>query len=74
MLLNKKYSSKIDVYSFGVVLWEICCRTTPYKDFKTPIQIMQYVTAQNGRPDMHCLNEGCPEKLSSLIKACLASD
>jgi len=74
LLLNKNYSGKIDVYSFGVVLWEICCRTTPYKEFKLPLQIMQHVTAQNGRPDMRCINEGCPEELRSLIRTCLSSD
>lgn len=35
---------------------------------------MKYVTAQNGRPDMNSLNEGCPEILKNIIVSCVAAN
>lgn len=35
---------------------------------------MNFVTANNGRPDMRLINAGCPDQLKQMIGACLQTD
>lgn len=53
------YTIKADVYSFAIIIWEMCTRTTPYKDM-TQQQISFYVTVKKGRPDKNLIPPNTP--------------
>lgn len=59
------YTIKADVYSFAIIIWEMCTRTTPYKDM-TQQQISFYVTVKKGRPDKNLIPPNTPVGVSIL--------
>lgn len=60
------YTFKADVYSYAIVLYELICRTTPYKGL-SGAQVAIVVAHKKERPDLSCVPSDCPDVLKSLM-------
>eukprot|EP00921_Rhytidocystis_pertsovi_P004740 GHVQ01008224.1.p1 GENE.GHVQ01008224.1~~GHVQ01008224.1.p1 ORF type:complete len:989 (-),score=92.65 GHVQ01008224.1:1769-4735(-) len=70
VLYNQAYNEKVDVYSYGIVLFEIVTGTIPYQSKHSPPITIALQVAQGMRPDLSCVPQDCPPKLSMLMQAC----
>lgn len=61
------------MYSFGIVLWEILAREPPFADYSLP-KIMYNVINYKERPPLKKIEDGCPEELITIMRACWEQD
>ena len=67
---NKVYDSKVDVYSFAIVMWELFSRKLPYSGIDNPLEIIEYVRFEGGRPDCNLIDKNTPKSAIELMKKC----
>lgn len=50
ILNGEPYDNKCDIYSFAMIMYEVLTGEKPFKDLKNPVDIVNEVTKNNGRP------------------------